>query len=314
MPTPQLILGTFGVALLVSLVVDLCGALLTVRRSEAVRRIVPIVGLALGLIAGLIWMSFRPHWPPREDQDRLALLLLPGLLLLELLAGLTSSHQWLGHVLRLGFSVVTLPVLLWGSVYVPATFSGSSTSWPEFIGLLTAAAAALAAVWFGLLWSNAKSGGRGNVLLVSVVLVAAGLMVMLSGYASGGVLAFPLSGTIAGCWLAALIWKKPDFRAATSFGVVGVFSILAIGVAFGELPLRTAGVFWGPLGLSVWCDLLFRTASPRRREAMRFALVLLPVLLSTGMTVRQFAKASAVPAPSGAPSDVSVDDYLNYRP
>src|SRR5436305_1203346 len=43
-----------------------------------------VLGVALGFYVGYWMLGLRPHWPPREDQDRFLLLLFPALIGVEL--------------------------------------------------------------------------------------------------------------------------------------------------------------------------------------------------------------------------------------
>lgn len=69
-----------------------------------------------------------------------------------------------------------------------------------------------------------------------VTCVGAAIIVMLSGYATGGEVAFPLAGSIAGASVATLLLARSS-RATGPIGiaVVGLFSVLVMGHFFGEL-------------------------------------------------------------------------------
>src|SRR5262245_52982394 len=54
-----------------------------------------ILSVSLGFVAGFCWFGVRPHWPPREAQDRLLLILLPAVITVELGAAFVSSSQFL---------------------------------------------------------------------------------------------------------------------------------------------------------------------------------------------------------------------------
>ena len=49
-----------------------------------------VLSVGLGFLAGCAWLGVRPHWPPREDQDRLVLILFPAVMGVEIVAALGS--------------------------------------------------------------------------------------------------------------------------------------------------------------------------------------------------------------------------------
>src|SRR5438128_10220025 len=60
-----------------------------------------VLGVGLGFFLGCWLLEVRPHWPPREDQDRFLLILLPALLAVELLAATLGRCRWLVWLLRM---------------------------------------------------------------------------------------------------------------------------------------------------------------------------------------------------------------------
>ena len=98
MPDPVLMLTAMGVAFAVAAI------LLTVIGWPG-RHVGPISvdagwvsGVAAGFFLGCWALGSRPHWPPRDDQERLLSLVLPAALLVELLAVFPRVPRgWSGH-------------------------------------------------------------------------------------------------------------------------------------------------------------------------------------------------------------------------
>src|SRR6266568_3210878 len=52
-----------------------------------------VLSVSVGFLAGCLWLGAQPHWPPREDQDRLLLILFPAVIAVELVAALLKSEK-----------------------------------------------------------------------------------------------------------------------------------------------------------------------------------------------------------------------------
>src|SRR6266566_705480 len=52
-----------------------------------------VLSVSVGFLAGVWWLRVRPQWPPREDQDRLLLVLFPAVIIVELVAALLKSEK-----------------------------------------------------------------------------------------------------------------------------------------------------------------------------------------------------------------------------
>jgi hypothetical protein len=115
--------------------------------------------------------------------------------------------------------------------------------------ILGGLAAALVAGWASLTLLARRTAGRSVLLAVALACAGAGLTVMLSGYASGGLLGFPLAAAVAGAALASLVLSgRPDLTAVLSLGVVGLSTLVVIGRFFGELTTAHAALlFCAPL-------------------------------------------------------------------
>ena len=74
-----------------------------------------VLGVGVGFILGCWVLGIWPHWPLRQDQDRLLGLVFPAVMVVELLAGFPKVPRWLIWPLRLVVVVGGAPVLLYGS-------------------------------------------------------------------------------------------------------------------------------------------------------------------------------------------------------
>src|SRR6478752_3895357 len=94
MPDPIRILGAIAAAAVTAAAVF---SLLRLLRwqSPTVAACGLIAGAGLGYAAGCAWLGVKPHWPPREDQDRLLLILIPAAAAVELTAAAAGRWAWL---------------------------------------------------------------------------------------------------------------------------------------------------------------------------------------------------------------------------
>src|SRR5260370_2387786 len=79
-----------------------------------------VLGVGVGVYVGALLLGVRPHWPPREDQDRLLFLLFPAVVLIEFVAAFAGRLRWSAWVPRLLVAALAAPVLLHGSEYLTA--------------------------------------------------------------------------------------------------------------------------------------------------------------------------------------------------
>jgi len=197
MPDPIVLLQALAAAAVAAFITLLAG--LPWRTSRpACASLACLLGTSLGLGIGCWILGVLPHWPMREDQDRLLLGLLPAVLVVEVLAMFMSRAPWLAWSLRLLVAVGAARLLLDGTVYItdlagPETREWTPTQTWLILGLL---AVGLAGTWVLLslllrrrvppaptdvTWRTASV-----VLAVALASGGAGVALMLSGYASGG--------------------------------------------------------------------------------------------------------------------------------
>src|SRR5207248_656499 len=77
-----------------------------------------VLGVASGFFLGCWLLGLWPHWPPREDQDRLLLVLVPAVIGVELVAAFLRRSRWLVWLLRLVIAAGAARVLLHNTSYL----------------------------------------------------------------------------------------------------------------------------------------------------------------------------------------------------
>jgi hypothetical protein len=176
--------------------------------------------------------------------------------------------------------------------------------------ILGGLAVALAAVWAATARLARRSPGRAVPFSLAGACAGAGVLVMLTGYATGGQIGLPLGAALAGAVLASLVMSgRPEPGGAVGLGIVGLFAILVIGRFFGNLTTPfAAAVFAAPL--LGWLPEVARRW-PRLRATLGIGLVAAPVIVVLALAAQKFATDSK-PATPGAPG-ASIDDYANFK-
>lgn len=281
------------------------------KKRPALSSLGTVLGVALGFAAGCIWLDVRPHWPPREDQDRLLLILLPSAVVVEMLATLFKKMAWL---LRSALAASAGWILLYGSVYLEDLTGPGSREWtPGQAGsILMLLAAVLLAVWVSLIALAQRSGGRAVPLALALACGGTAVTIMLSGYFSGGQLGLPLAAAVVGVVFASWILAGSlDAVAATGLALLGLFALLVIGRFFGELTTGPAiALFLSPLLCWLPELPLIRRVDLRQRGFIRVVLTAFPVVVVLWFAQQKFN--AAVADPSTGSHEGSIDDYRNY--
>jgi hypothetical protein len=311
---PMLILAALAVAALVAAAVFLLcswpGRTIRTARTSAGG----VLGVALGFYAGCWWLGLRPHWPPREDQDRFLFLLLPAVVGVELLVAFAGRLPRLVWLLRLLVAAVAARILLHDTNYLtdlagPGTREWTTTqAWLVLGGL----AAVLAGVWLALVWLARRRPGRSIPLAVALTCGGAAVIVMLSGYATGGQMGLPLAAALVGVLAASLMMRQPHLGdGVLGLGVVGLFALLVVGRFFGQLATGYAALVFFGLSLAWLPELPFlRRVGPRLRGVARVVLVAIPVVVALTLAQQKFARDSARTSPGS--KDPSIQDYLDF--
>jgi hypothetical protein len=276
-------------------------------------------GWALGVPAGFFlgcWaIGIRPHWPPREDLDRLLALLIPAALAVELIAAIPKVPRWLIWPLRLVIVAGGARVLLHGSGYItdlagPATSEWSpAQTWMIFSGL----AAIEAAVWVCLDLLARRAPGSSVPLSLAIVIAGSAVTVMLSGYSTGGQVGLPLTAALVGSTIAvALLPRSVPKTAQLGVPIVGLFSLLVIGRFFGQLTTAHA-ILLVLAPLMGWVpELIYPRRLPSwARGLMRLVLVGSLVAAVLVHAQRKFDHDFQSPSGSGS-KEPSFEDYMNF--
>jgi hypothetical protein len=300
MPDPVLFAEAFGAAVAVSLALTL-----TIGASSS--NTIAAAGSALGVVTavcvGLWVLGLLPHFPPREDLDRIMLIVLPGAAIAEVIATALSRAGW---ATRGAVSALCTPVLLSGSVYVTDLSGPGSRVWTSGQARLifAALAALLMTAWTLQSRLAIRFGGSTALVCLAGTALGTGLVVMLSGYATGGQLGLPLSAGLCSIAIGSLVRRgKPSSEAALAVGIVGLFSLLIVGRLFADLTtLNAALLFAAPL--AGWLPELLPAPRPVR-VLLRLALTAATVVLALVLVQQNFAADSGTPESGTA---ASVDD------
>jgi hypothetical protein len=303
--------------------------------SSRIFALATVLCLCLGFNAGWRWLKVQPHWPPREDQDRFLLILVPILVAVELLAGLFHSEipnsqsenrisnpsdrirnlaQLLIWLPRLAVAAVAGRILLHDTSYISDLSGPGSRQWTsdQTWMILGGLAAVLAGAWIMLTVLLRREPGRAVPLAIAISCSGSAVTIMMSGYASGGPLAIPLAGALLGVWTASLFIKSQiPLDGLVGFGLVGLFGILIMGLFFGELTWVNAELlFFAPL--LCWIPELppFQKFGTRVRSFAGVGLATVLVVIALTLAQQQFVKDSTQPSPDS--QEPTLEDYMNF--
>ncbi len=315
MPDPMLIMIAMGVSVVVSAVslaiiglgyrpvrASLCDAGWT-------------LGIGLGFFVGCWVLGIRPHWRPREDLDRLLVVVLPAVIVVELMGAFPRVPRWLVWLFRLGLVAGSARVLLHGTSYI-ADLTGPGTSeWsPSLAWLILGGLAALeGAVWVSLSLLGQRAPGPSLSICLAITIAGAAVTVMLSGYATGGQTGLPLAAAVIGATAMLLILTRASRGVGPSgIAVVGLFSLLIIGRFFGELgSVHTLALFCVPL--LAWLPELPRLnrLPTWARGVIRVVVVGVAVTVILVRAQTKFDHDFQSPGGTGR-NEPSLDDYLDF--
>jgi hypothetical protein len=273
------------------------------------------IGVGVGLLAGAWLLGVPLRFPPREDLDRLLVVLLPAVVGVEVVAGVVRLRPVVAWSLRTMIAAGAARVLLHGSVYIAGSSDANEASPGQMWLILAGLAIALAVNWALLDRLADRAAGRSVVFSLALAAGGAGATVMLSGYATGGEIGMPLAAGLVGVAAASLFFAEtPGLRGTIGVGIVGLFSLLVVGRFFGNLTTANfAALFAAPL-LGWLPELLpARRAGPRVRSAARMVLVAAPVAIVLILAAQKFSSDSASPSAKPGANEPSSDDYMNFR-
>jgi hypothetical protein len=299
MPDPIVMAKAAAAALVVA-------ALVLAARSPDARW---VLGIGAGYYLGCSMLEIRPRWPIREDLDRLLVLVIPAVLLVELLGAITRLPRWLIWALRIAVAGLGARVLLHGSMYLAGA---SAWTAPQAWLILGSIAAAEVAAWALLVRLARRPAGASLPIALALTVGGASMAVMLSAYLSGGQAGLPLSAALLGASVAALFLPDASRSVApVGVAVVGLASLLVIGRFFGDLRLDHAILLFAA-PLLAWVPELpgVRQLRPWIRGVLRVALVGLVVSGVLADAARRFIGNTGPSAAPGA-KEPSLEDYLN---
>ena len=286
-----------------------------------------LVAITCGAWAGYFMLNFSSPWPPANALDRFFTIVLPGVLIIELIAAVISdwprtlltthstpgSANNLRQVDRTGSCVLWIArcslccgtgrILMHGSIYLNAAQSSTREAWliQNMPGILLISALCLMAVWFAMTQLAARATSSCIVLSLSLSLICAGCTTMMAGYIKGGAAALPLASVLMVSALAShfLLSKRferdensrccADGTAAISIGLMSLFSLLWIGRFFGQLTSTDAIVMFLAPSLCWISELpLIRNRSAAVKFAIGLAMVIVPLAILLVNAKREF--------------------------
>jgi len=268
-----------------------------------------VVGLGAGFYLGCWVLGIRPHWPPREDMDRLLVIVVPAALAMELLAAVARPPRWLTWSSRLAVAGALAPVLLHGSIYLSDAAGPGTREWPfpRAVLVLLSLAAAQATLWAALVHLARRSPGVSLTVSLAMAIGGSALAIMLSAYATGGQAGVPMAAALLGASAAAMALPsatRGHLAAPTGVAIVELASLLIIGRFFGELRTDHALVLFVAPSLA-WLPELprLRRMPPWARGLTRVVLVSAVVSVVVADAARRFVAAAGPSAPgSNGPS------------
>jgi hypothetical protein len=252
MPDPLQYLGAIGAAALVATL--LVAGISWQRRADKQdgppsprERLAVVLGIAGGLVAGYWVLDLYLSWPPVNALDRLLTIVVPLAVAIELLAAFEKMPCWLAWSLRWSLLAAMGRILLHGSIYLTSSYPTWQT------GLLLVVSATLTATVWALLAALAERSPSIRIpIALAVTAIGSGLVIMLSGYVSGGAATLPIAAAlIAATVTSGYVMRRPYLEGALSIGVISLCGLLFIGRYFGGLTdIMAAALMLAPL--SCW--------------------------------------------------------------
>jgi len=261
------------------------------------------VGLLAGLAAGWDRLGYAIPWPPATGLDRLLLVVLPAVMVVDWIDRSRAYRGGLGGaiespqrselaslpVVLLGLMSVGVPlVLLWGSVYLARGLDAQSLSGRG--ALFVASGVLLGAGGVSLQRLSMRPGGWTVPVSLVLALLTAGTCILLGGYIKGGAVAFPLAGSLLGGLFATIRGRAEPASAAGSdevrrvlvtLGTISLYGVLLVGCAFGRLPgSRALLVGLAPLlgWITEWAPL--RVGTVRWLTCVRGVVMAVPLAMA----------------------------------
>ncbi len=290
MPDALLVLGATAAAAVVAAVVMLAGVWPARTGRSGLAALVDVLAVGGGIGVGCWWLGLLPKLPPVEDQDRLLLVLLPAVGVAEIAAAAWRRWPWFGRVIRVLLALPIPALLLFGSGWLPSTWvpggdPNAPSSWtqPEALAILLGLGVLLAVTWGLLISAARRPGGFVVPAALGLITAAAGVSIILSGYASGGLIGLPFAGVAAGalviCWLLA---RTHAMTGVVGVGTVLLFGLLMAGRFFAELTTTNFALL---IVAPLLCWLIVVPPVRGLKAPARFIVALIVCLLPAGAAV-----------------------------
>jgi len=198
-------------------------------------------------------------------------------------------------------------VLLFGTIYLE-DFGMGLRRWNDLERMiwLSCMALGMIGIWAALSHRAEKSSSR----IPNLVLICFGsaVAVMLSGYASAGLLFVPLTATLMTLWIASRFVSDAEHAGGgLSLGWIGLFSLIGFGHFFGTLSLVHALILWMLPLVCLLSDItLVQRQNPWLRHAVPIGIILVFLTGILYQARQEFLIASSRPSThstsSGTPS------------
>ncbi|MFL5241699.1 MAG: hypothetical protein ACJ8FY_06295 [Gemmataceae bacterium] len=275
------------------------------------------LGVGLGFFLGCLVLDVKLHPPFAENAegtDRLLLVILPAVMVIECFVGFFGLPGWAAWPLRLLAAAGVAWMVLYNSTFLEKLPGFEAAEWTakQQAQYLSVLGGSLLLVWAALDVLLHKTPGRSLPLALSVVSAGSAVTIMYSANLSGGLLALPLAGALAGGFVASFL--LPASREGSGFlavGLVILFGLLVYNRFFAQLTTLHGSLLFFSL-LLCWLP----EAPPLRkfrsvfRETVRVALVAIPVVLVVYQARAKFEEESRTS--SSQPGEPTKDDYESF--
>lgn len=246
--------------------------------------LVGTVATAIAFVAGYWSATGWPTFPPNESQQRMLVYMLPAAAVVGLLASLPKVPRFVPWILRIATALAAPPMLLLS--YIKYTWStGEAVAQLTLIGFLAAA------VWAALVMMSRRHPGGRVPTVVMFITGAMGITIMLSGSQTLGQYSLSLSASLAAIAGLSLV-SKTKFSAR---GLVDVAAAMLLGLCiqgayYADLTALNA-LLISTIPILAWLGELpvIRRRPAWQQFAVRWALVLLPLMIAVGLAAVAFA-------------------------
>ncbi len=288
--TPQWIL--YGLVLPAALAAAMLALVALIRHQHAASAWLPIAA-ALGVAAAYFtghWAQGEhgnwPHFPPLEATDWIALVLLPTGVCIALFSASrrTASLSW---ALRVLAALAVAPLVLmpyWRVDDVTLT---------QAVATLDGPAALVLIVWLCTATLARRQPSAAVPVVMTLVATATGMTILLSSWATLGMLGLSLAAALAGVSVVGLLWRgRHGAAGVVDVSVIMLAGMLISAVYFAQLTILHA-VLLGAAPLLAWAGMLpgVRNWRPWKRVLLQTTLVAIPLVIVIAQAAVAFNQA-----------------------